>query len=162
MAGSPAPEDVVRQFLADVRAGRHPDRAARYLSPRVTAHQGRPGAVHSVVTRTPEEYADHVREMLAAVGPWVFDVETVQRADDLVTVTWRQRGTVRGGPQHGRPVVEHGRATYRVDAGLIAEYWIEFTSEVGPPDRRGGSPCPADRRSSSELPPRPSGPSESP
>ncbi len=127
-----AAEDVVRGFLRDVRSGRHPDRADRYLAPRVLAHQGRPGRVSDVVTRSPARYAEHVREMLRASGPWRFEVTTLTRTGDLVTATWRQDGVVAtAGPDRGRPVVEHGRASYLVRAGRITEYWIEARQDTG-------------------------------
>jgi len=126
-----ADEDLVRRFLADVRSGSRVDLAGRYLAPRVIAHQGRPGAVRSVVVRTPGEYVDHVLEMLSASGPWSFDVLTVRRTGELIDVTWRQTGTVNAeGPSHGRPMVEHGHAAYLVVGGRITQYWIEFTHEV--------------------------------
>ena len=125
MPAGRADEDLVRGFLRDVRAGRHLDRAGRYLAPRVTAHQGRPGVVRAVVARTPEEYADHVREMLDAVGPWAFAVGTVQRAGEVVEATWEQTGVRH---EDGRPVVEHGWAAYRIAGGKIVEYWIDPTA----------------------------------
>ena len=128
---SGADEDLVRRFLADVRAGSRPDLAGRYLAPRVIARQGRPGAVSSVVVRTPGEYADHVLQMLHAYGPWTFDVRTVRRIGELVDVTWRQRGTVNAeGPSQGRPIEEPGHAAYLVVGGRITQYWIESTREV--------------------------------
>jgi SnoaL-like protein len=128
---SRADEDLVRRFLADVRSGSRVDLAGRYLAPRVIAHQGRPGAVRSVVVRTPGEYVDHVLEMLSASGPWTFDVVLVRRTGELVDATWRQTGTVNvEGPSHGRPIVEHGQATYRVVAGRITEYWIQARREI--------------------------------
>ncbi len=129
---TPTAEDVVRGFLRDVRSGRHPDRAARYLAAHVRAHQGRPGTVSPVVRRTPGQYADHVRDMLRAVGPWEFEVLDVGGAGDLVEAGWRQTGVLAGGPDRGRTVVEHGRATYRVRDGRITEYWIEARQEIGP------------------------------
>ncbi len=118
-----ADEDVVLRFLHDVRAGRHLDRAARYLAPRVTAYQGPPGGVHPVVVRTPEEYAEHVREMLSAVGPWTLEVLGPVRRRDLVEATWRQTGRV----------VEHGWARYRVEDDRITEYWIDVHHDVAEP-----------------------------
>ncbi len=132
--GPPSAEDVVRGFLRDVRSGRRLDRARRYLAPRVRAHQGRPGAVSAVVERTPEEYVAHVRDMLRAVGPWVFEVLDVAGTGGPVEATWRQTGVAAQGPDRGRTVVEHGRAGYVVQDGRITEYWIEFHQETAPPD----------------------------
>ena len=127
-----AAEDVVRGFLRDVRSGRRPDRADRYLAPRVRAHQGRPGSAHAVVERSPGQYADHVREMLRAAGPWTFEVLGVAGSGPAVEATWRQSGVLTEGPDRGRGVVEHGRATYLVQEGRITGYWIEFRHEILP------------------------------
>ena len=124
-------EDVVRGFLLDVRSGERLERAGSYLAPLVTAHQGRPGAVHDVVVRSPDEYADHVRQMLRDLGPWTFELRTLQSAGGLVDATWRQTGVV--GPAEGRTVVEHGQAAYRVVDGRVSEYWIEFRHETEEP-----------------------------
>jgi hypothetical protein len=141
-----AAEGVVRGFLRDVRSGAHPDRAHRYLASRVQAHQGLPGGVRAVVERTPDGYAEHVREMLHAVGPWTFEVLGVRAAAGLVEAAWRQTGVVgAAGPDHGRPVVEHGRAAYLVERGRITQYWIDARQEVlpraatGPPGGSGGA-----------------------
>jgi hypothetical protein len=119
------PADTVRGFLLEVRSGEHPERAGRYLAPAVRAHQGRPGRARAVVTRSPAQYAEHVRDMRRAVGPWTFEVLGVTAHGDDVEAAWRQDGRVREGPDRDRPVVEHGRATYRVRDGRITEYWIE-------------------------------------
>ncbi|MGY1715117.1 PhzF family phenazine biosynthesis isomerase [Geodermatophilus sp. SYSU D01106] len=154
----PLPADVVRGFLDDVRSGARPDRADRYLAPRVEARQGPPGAVRAVVRRTPGQYADHVREMLWAVGPWDFEVTGVVDTGPEVEATWRQAGTVAAGPDRGRRVVEHGRAGYTVRDGRITGYWIDVREETvhertAPPapevlryaafsaDPRGGNPA---------------------
>ena len=152
----PGAEDVVRGFLRDVRSGLRPDRADRYLAPWVEARQGRPGAVRAVVRRTPEQYADHVREMLRAVGPWVFEVTGVADTGGEVEATWRQTGTVAAGPDRGRQAVEHGRAGYTVRDGRITGYWIDVRQQTGPAapaaaevlrhaasstDPRGGNPA---------------------
>ncbi|MGY1653929.1 PhzF family phenazine biosynthesis isomerase [Geodermatophilus sp. SYSU D01119] len=149
----PTATDVVRGFLDDVRSGARPDRAGRYLAPRVEARQGPPGAVRAVVRRTPAQYADHVRDMLRAVGPWAFEVTGVVDTGGEVTATWRQTGTVAAGPDRGRRVVEHGRAGYTVRDGRITGYWIDVREEEGPAapevlryaafstDPRGGNPA---------------------
>jgi ketosteroid isomerase-like protein len=121
------PEDTVRRFLLDVRSGRHPDRAGDHLAATVRAHQGPPGREHAVVTRTPAQYAEHVRDMQRALGPWTFRVLGVAAHGDVVEATWRQDGRIREGAGRGRTVVEHGRAAYRVRDGRIVEYWIDVT-----------------------------------
>ncbi len=128
-------EDVVREFLTDVRSGRHPERAARVLAPRVVAHQGRPGAEHGVVVRTPAGYADHVREMLSASGPWDFSWRTTTLPSGDVAASWTQRRT---GPAGSG--VEHGRATYRVREDRVTEYWVESGRHPGPCPAPAGCP----------------------
>ncbi len=128
-------EDVVREFLADVRSGRHPERAALVLADRVVAHQGRPGAEHGVVVRTPAGYADHVREMLAVSGPWELRWETATLPSGNVAATWTQHGTGRDGP-----VVEHGLATYRVRGDRVTEYWVDADRHPGPCPAPAGCP----------------------
>ncbi|MGY1772754.1 PhzF family phenazine biosynthesis isomerase [Blastococcus sp. SYSU D00813] len=127
-------EDVVRDLLGDVRSGRAPERATDLLAPRVLAHQGRPGAEHGVVERTPAGYADHVRVMLAASGPWRFDWETTPLPSGDVAATWTQRRTGR------HPVVEHGRAVYRVRDDRVTEYWVEYDRHAGPCPAPAGCP----------------------
>lgn len=128
--GQPSAADVVRGFLRDVRSGRDPDAATRYLAPVVRAHQ-LAGEAETIVERTPAGYADHVREMVAAHGAFDLDVLHLvadgrdQPAGD-VAVFWRQTG----GPgawettPDGRPLVELAAAVYRVRDGLITEYWL--------------------------------------
>ncbi len=125
--------ETVRAFLRDVRTGERLERVGEYLAPRVRAHQGPPGRATAWVDRTPEQYAEHVREMQAATGPWAFEVVGLEPAGDVVDAQWRQRGTSRApGPDHGAEVVEHGRARYVVRSGRITEYWLDVRQHVGP------------------------------
>lgn len=128
-------EDVVRALLADVRSGRAPELAADLLVPRVLARQGLPGAERDVVERTPDGYADHVRDMLATSGPWRFEWRTAPLPSGDVAATWTQRGT------GGSPVVEHGRAVYRVRDDRVVEYWVDHDRHAGPCPAPSG--CPA-------------------
>ncbi|MGY1814750.1 PhzF family phenazine biosynthesis isomerase [Blastococcus sp. SYSU D00820] len=136
-------ETVVRGFLRDVRSGRHPDRARWYLAPHVLAHQGRPGAEREVLRRTPDGYADHVRDLQRDQGPWTFEVLDVSATGGgTVDVTWRQTGAD----------LEHGRARYLVEDGRITEYWIDVDRQARRPaevlrytafsaDLSGGNPA---------------------
>jgi hypothetical protein len=127
------PAEVVLGFLLEVRSGARPDRADRYLAPRVLAHQGAPDAERGVVPRSPGDYARPVRDMLDDVGPWTFEVTGVTGGRELVEATWRQTGAV----------VEHGRAWYRVERGRIREYWIEFRREPAVQPASSGRKFPA-------------------
>jgi nudix-type nucleoside diphosphatase (YffH/AdpP family) len=144
---APSPEEVVRGFLLDVRSGERLDRADRYLAPQVRAHQGRPGEVHAIVTRSPDEYVEHVREMLRAAGPWSFEVTGLTRSGDLVEATWRQVGPLGEAGGRAQPVTQHGWAGYLVRAGRITEYWIATSHEDpgGRPVGRAGVDVPDHR-----------------
>lgn len=123
------PEDVIRGLFAVVRSGRAPERAAEFLATHVAAHQMN-AEDERVVTRTPAEYAAHVREMQAAYGPFALEITELLTQGERVYVRWRQRGThvgeIDGYRATGKPLVEIGSAVYRVAAGRIVEYWIQL------------------------------------
>ncbi len=120
---------VVARFLGEVRVTGDDVAARRLLADRVPAHQQNAEAPATVV-RTPEDYAAHVRDMLAAFGRFRYVVEEVLADHDRVYVRWRQEGhellTDDGEPGSGRPLTEIGSAVYRVADGRIAEYWIQL------------------------------------
>lgn len=109
---------VVTRFLATVRLTGDPAEAAAVLAPTVLCHQvvsDRP----ETITRTPAEYARHVREdILGLFGPLALRVEELLEDGDRVYVRWRQTGT--------GPLVDVASAVYRVSDGRIAEYWIQL------------------------------------
>jgi hypothetical protein len=60
-------KEIVLGFLTEVRSGAYPERAALYMASQVLAHQlnaESPLTIH----RTPEDYADHVRDFIAQYG----------------------------------------------------------------------------------------------
>ncbi|MFG3338429.1 ester cyclase [Glycomyces sp. NPDC048151] len=120
---------IVAAFLDEVRSGAHPDRAARFMAPRVLAHQV-VSEDEVTVERTPEQYAGHVRDMLEAYGPFAFRVDELIAEGDRVYARWTQHGRhlaeVDGVPATGEPLTEVASAVYRVEDGLIAEYWIQI------------------------------------
>ena len=126
------PDEVIRGFFAVVRSGRAPERAAEFLAAHVLAHQMN-AEDERVVTRSPAEYAAHVREMQAAYGPFALEITELLSQGDRVYVRWRQRGAhvgdIEGYPATGKPLVEIGSAVYRVSAGRIVEYWIQLDRE---------------------------------
>lgn len=127
--GGLPPREVVQRFLSTVRVSGDGEAAERVLAPRVECHQVR-AEDDVTVTRTPHEYAEHVRDMRRAFGPFSFEVEEVLADGDRVYVRWRQHGRhlgdVDGYPPTGRPLVEVGSAVYRVADGRIAEYWVQL------------------------------------
>ena len=128
-AGAPAtPKEVVRAFLEQVRAGRHPEQAPRFMAPRVVAHQVTAEAPQDV-TRTPQDYAEHVAAFRQAWGDFDFEVTELIAEGDRVYARWRQRGChigeVDGHAPTRKPVIELASAVYRVEDGRIVEYWIQ-------------------------------------
>ncbi len=127
------PSAVVRGFIEEVRSGRDPDAAHRYMAPRVKAHQ-LASENEVTVERTPADYADHVREFLRDRGAFTLEITEFLADSDRVYVRWRQTGrdleTRDGRPATEKPLVEIASAVYRVADGRIAEYWIQI-------DRKG-------------------------
>lgn len=125
----PSPEAIVREFFAQVRSGRNPDLALGLMAPVVLAHQVNAEAPVTV-ERTPQNYADHVREMLATFGQFELEISECLAQGDRVYVRWRQTGRhlahYDGFAPTGLPVIEVASAVYRVEQGRIAEYWIQI------------------------------------
>lgn len=123
-----SPEAVVMGFMRDVRSGRHPDLAGAYMAPVVQAHQVASEGDRTI-ERTPQEYAEHVREFLTLFGDFRFEIEECFAAGDKVYVRWRQTGqhlaSFDGEQPTRAPLVEISSAVYRVRRGQIVEYWIQ-------------------------------------
>ncbi len=121
-------EEVVRGFLQEVRSGRNPDGAARYMAEQVIAHQITSEA-ETAVRRTPPEYAAHVREFIAAFGSFELTIEQLFARDGLVFVRWRQNGrhlrSLAGETPSGAPLTELTSVVYKVRDGRIVEYWLQ-------------------------------------
>ncbi|MFB7341634.1 ester cyclase [Streptomyces hydrogenans] len=122
-------KDTVRQFLLQVRSGLHPERADRFMADRVRAHQVVSEAPE-VVERTPRQYTEHVQEMLDAYGPFTLTVDELIAEGDRVYARWTQEGRhigpVDGHPPTGARITAMTSAVYRVEDGLIVEYWIQI------------------------------------
>ena len=124
----PEPKQLVRQFLEEVRAGRHPERAAEFLADKVVAHQ-LVSEAPADVARTPQDYAAHVADFQKSYGRFDFEVTELIAEGDRVYARWRQVGchvgAIEGHAPSHRPVVELASAVYRVQGGRIVEYWIQ-------------------------------------
>ena len=122
------PTRVVRDFVRIVRSGEQPDRAAEFLAPVVEAHQVR-GDAPSVLRRTPEEYADHVREFRRMFGTFSIDIDELLGDGSRVYVRWIQHGQhvgeIDGHPPTGGPLTAVESAVYEVHDGRIRRYWIQ-------------------------------------
>lgn len=122
-------EQIVRTFFEEVRSGRNPNYASSVMAEQVLAHQVI-SEDEVTVTRTPSDYADHVREMIEAYGEFSLEIQELLTQGDKVYVRWRQTGTHVGDvdgytPTH-LPVIEIASAVYRVENERIAEYWIQI------------------------------------
>jgi predicted ester cyclase len=121
--------EIVREFLLVVRSGKDPNRASEYLAHLVLAHQV--NAENPVtVTRTPQNYADHVGEFLKLYGPFDFQITELIGQGDKVYARWKQTGRhlaqIDGYLPTGLPLVEVASAVYRLENGKIVEYWIQI------------------------------------
>lgn len=109
-------KQIVRDFLLEVRSGKNPDAASKYMAPVVKANQV-VSEESLQISRTPAHYAEHVREMLAEYGNFDFEIEELICENDKVYARWNQVG-------NGIRAVTS--CVYRLEAGLIVEYWIQI------------------------------------
>jgi predicted ester cyclase len=128
-----SPKSVVRHFLDEVRSGKATQKSSRYLAEEVLAHQ-MTSENETTVTRTPDDYANHVKDFQRIYGDFDFEVTELLADGDRVYARWKQHGChigpVDGFAPSGFPVVEIASAVYRVVDGKIVEYWIQV-------DRKG-------------------------
>jgi len=126
-------EKTVREFLEIVRSGKAPERSAEFMEDTVIANQMN-SERYEVIKRTPQNYADHVRDFLATYGAYQFEITELIAGNDKVYVRWKQTGKhlteIDGFKPTGLPVIEIGSAVYRLTDGKITEYWIQL-------DRKG-------------------------
>lgn len=122
-------EKIVRAFFGIVRSGREPDRAAEFMADTVLAHQMN-SENPEVVKRSPQNYADHVKEFVALYGRYDLEVTELIASDNKVYVRWKQTGKhlqdIDGHKATNLPLLEIGSAVYRIANGKIAEYWIQL------------------------------------
>jgi len=125
-------KEMVRQFLEVVRSGKHPDQAVKFMTDTLLAHQMN-AEEETAVKRTPQNYADHVREFLALYGDFSFEITELIASGDKVYARWKQTGkhlgTIDGHAAKGKTLVEITSAVYRLEHGKIVEYWIQTDRE---------------------------------
>jgi len=132
---------VVRGFVENVRSGRRPDDATLYLAAAVECHQLESEQLLTI-TRSPADYAAHVRDLVGRWGAYTLHIDELIVDGDRAHVRWTQRGHDLHGPDPTRAVIQITSATYRVNEGRIAEYWVQVdrlgvqaqTDRVAPPD----------------------------
>lgn len=125
-------EKIVREFLETVRSGKAPERSVEFMADTVIANQlnsEKPEAIK----RTPQNYAEHIREFLALYGPYKFEITELIGDNNKVYARWKQTGKhladIDQYKATGLPLVEIGSAVYRIENGKIAEYWIQLDRE---------------------------------
>ena len=109
-------KQLVRDFLLEVRSGKNADAASKYLAPVVKANQV-VSEESLQISRTPAQYAEHVREMLDEYGNFEFEIEELICENDRVYARWNQ---------FGKGIRAVTSCVYRIEAGLIVEYWIQI------------------------------------
>ncbi|AXE30766.1 polyketide cyclase [Chromobacterium phragmitis] len=119
---------VVWGFLTEVRSGRHPDAAGQYLAASVAAHQLESENPRAL-TRSPANYAEHVREFMSLFGDFELRIDELLADGDRAYARWtqlgRHQGEIDGRPGTGKPLALIDSACYRVADGKIVEYWIQ-------------------------------------
>lgn len=123
-----SPKEVVAGFLRDVRSGRAPERIDAYFAAQVVAHQMNSEDEESIA-RTPADYVAHVREFRQQFGDFDLSVDELIAEGDRVYARFTQKGMhageIDGHAPTGRPLRQIASAVYRIEAGRIAEYWIQ-------------------------------------
>ena len=123
------PEQIVKKFFEEVRSGNNPDYATELMADQVLAHQVI-SEEELTVLRTPQDYADHVKEMVEAYGDFTLEIQEFMVQENRVYVRWKQVGThvgeVDGYQPTSLPVIEIASAVYRIEDEKIAEYWIQI------------------------------------
>lgn len=119
---------VVTNFIRIVRSGAQPERAKEFMASKVIAHQITSG-VNQIIERSPKNYTEHVHEFLTCYGQFELEIEECLCDGDKVYVRWLQKGKhmteIMGFEATGKPLDTFGSAVYRVQDGLIVEYWIQ-------------------------------------
>lgn len=122
-------KETVRQFLEQVRSGKHPDKASLFMADIVVAHQVN-SENQSIIKRTPQNYADHIRDFLKMYGNYSFEITELLADDDRVYARWLQTGKhlsgIEGYIPTGKSLTEIAGCVYRVENGKIVEYWIQI------------------------------------
>lgn len=118
-------KEIVSEFFKIVRSGKEIERASEFMAETVVAHQVQAENEYSV-TRSPQDYADHVQEMLDEYGDFSLEIQEILADGAKVYVRWRQVGR----NNSGKEIIEIASAVYLVENRKIVEYWIQI-------DRKG-------------------------
>ncbi|MGP7817386.1 ester cyclase [Niallia sp. 01092] len=122
------PEQIVRKFFKEVRSGNNLDYSNQLMAERVLAHQII-SEEEQTVCRTPQDYAEHVREMIEVYGNFSLEIQECLVQGNKVYVRWKQVGThvgeIEGYQPTGLPIIEKASAVYKIEDEKISEYWIQ-------------------------------------
>ena len=122
-------KEIIKLFLEQVRSGKQPDNAILFMGDSILAHQMN-AEEQTTVKRTPQNYADHVREFLKMYGNFSFEITELIADGDKVYVRWQQTGKhlseIDGYAPTGKPLTEIASCVYRLENGKILEYWIQI------------------------------------
>ena len=120
---------VIRMFLEKVRSGIEPGLAETLMASKVSAHQVESEGLHTV-QRNPHQYNEHIEEMKAAFGDFTIAIDELFGHGDRVYARWTQRGRhvgpFNGVAPTGKVISEIASAVYRVENGVIVEYWMQI------------------------------------
>ena len=119
---------IVREFLQTVRTGADPQAAGRFMAPVVDVHYV--FAEKTVdTTRTPEQMTEHIHELRDAYGDFTLVIDELLADGDKAFVRWTQhgmhQGTIDGHAPTGHPITTSAHTVYRIEDGVIAEYWMQ-------------------------------------
>jgi predicted ester cyclase len=110
------PKSLIEAFLLEVRSGKNPSAAGDYMAPQVTANQVVSEEVMTI-TRTPQEYAAHVQEMVQEYGAFDFRIDELIAEGNKVYARWTQVGN---------GITQVTSCVYRIERNQISEYWIQI------------------------------------
>lgn len=122
-------KEIVKLLLENVRTGRHPECTSLFMADTVLAHQMN-SEDQATVTRTPQNYSDHIKEFLKMYGNFSFEITELIADGDRVYARWMHKGIhlteIDGYAATGKPLTEIASCVYRLENGKIVEYWIQI------------------------------------
>ena len=122
-------KEIIKQFLENVRSGKHPENASLFMADTVLAHQMN-AEEQAIIKRTPQNYTDHIREFLETYGNYSFEITELIADNDKVYTRWIQKGKhltgIDGYAATGKPLTEIASCVYRLENRKIVEYWIQL------------------------------------
>lgn len=116
---------LIQAFFKQIRSGKALDQVEQYMHNPVIAHQVQSENAYSV-KRSPQQYAEHVLEMIDQYGTFILEIEEILADANKVYVRWKQTAK----DIQENEIIEIASAVYLIQDNKIAEYWIQI-------DRKG-------------------------